>query len=262
MARLRNRMLKADFWGDGDLLRWPREKRFTYAGLFSLAEDSGCLEDDSFTWKYLLWAGPNDADITVEKLEQWRGELIEEGKLVAYKSKDEELLFLTSFHKHEHPRNPQSPNLPLPPWVTWVPNAKDTRKGHYDVEDPIGTRRAKSKSTAVAKSNGKDDGSFDIFWAFYPRRAGEHKCKIAWRRLTKAERELATGVAQIMGALAANGQKEEQYIKLPLTFIHGKNWEDWREGVPAEWRDKSAERAKQQKSTLEAAIAAAYGEDS
>ena len=134
MARLRNRIVKADYWGDGDLLRMPRDKRDTYRGLWAVAEDSGCLEDDPFTWKLLLWPGPFDADITVELLEQWRDELIATGKLVPYHVDGRRYFFIEPFHRHEHPRNPQKNDLPLPPWVVWVPSEKDPRKGLYKVE--------------------------------------------------------------------------------------------------------------------------------
>ena len=72
MARLRNRIRKADRYSDGELLRWHRDKRATYDGLYSLAEDSGCLEDDPFTWKLLIWRSPMDTAITVEKRAGWR----------------------------------------------------------------------------------------------------------------------------------------------------------------------------------------------
>ena len=51
MSRLGNRIRKAGFYTDGELLRWHRDKRETYSGLGNLAEDSGCLEDDPFAWK-------------------------------------------------------------------------------------------------------------------------------------------------------------------------------------------------------------------
>lgn len=134
MARLRNRMVKADFYGDGDLLRWPRDKRTTYKGLWALAEDSACLEDDVFTWKLMLWASPLDADITVEVLAEWRDELIEARKLIPYFVDGRRFLFIEPFHRHEHPRNPQLNDLPLPPWVTHVANPDDHRKGRYEVD--------------------------------------------------------------------------------------------------------------------------------
>lgn len=119
MARLRNRIRKADYFTDGELLRWHRDKRATYSGLWAIAEDSGCLEDDPFSWKMLIWGSPLDSDITVETLEQWRDELIEAHKLIPYESEGKRYLFIRTFHQHEHPRNPQRPDLPLPEWVSY-----------------------------------------------------------------------------------------------------------------------------------------------
>lgn len=117
MSRLRNRIRKADYFTDGELLRWPRDKRTTYSALWAMAEDSGCLEDDCFEWKMTIWPSPLDADITVEVLEQWRDELTIAGKLIPYEAEGKRYLFLRNFHQHEKPTNPQRPDLPLPPWV-------------------------------------------------------------------------------------------------------------------------------------------------
>lgn len=117
MARLRNRIRKADYFTDGELLRWHRDKRATYSALWALAEDSGCLEDDPFMWKLLIWPSPMDADITVELLAQWRDELVTDGKLLPYTVEGKPYLYIKTFLQHEHPRNPQRPDLPLPPWV-------------------------------------------------------------------------------------------------------------------------------------------------
>jgi len=117
VTRLRNRIRKADYFTDGELLRWPRDKRYTYSGLWAIAEDSGCLEDDPFAWKLVLWSSPLDADITVELLTTWRDELVAAGKLVPYTADGKQFLYIRTFHQHEHPRNPQRPDLPLPPWI-------------------------------------------------------------------------------------------------------------------------------------------------
>ena len=118
MARLRNRILKADYYSDPELLRWPRDKRETYRGLWAIAEDSGCLEDDPWGWKLLIWPSPMDADITTERLEEWRDEMVEAGKLVPYEAEGKRYLWIRNFHRHELPPNPQRPDLPLPPWIT------------------------------------------------------------------------------------------------------------------------------------------------
>jgi len=117
MSRLRNRIRKADYFTDGELLRWPRDKRATYSGLWAISEDSGCLEDDCFEWKMALWPSPMDSDITVEMLEQWRAELVKVGKLIPYEADGKRYFFLRNFHQHEKPTNPQRPDLPLPEWV-------------------------------------------------------------------------------------------------------------------------------------------------
>jgi len=117
MTRLRNRIRKADYFTDGELLRWHRDKRTTYTGLWAIAEDSGCLEDDPFAWKLLIWGSPLDADITVDLLTTWRDELVAAGKLVPYEAEGKGFLYIRTFHQHEHPRNPQRPDLPLPPWI-------------------------------------------------------------------------------------------------------------------------------------------------
>lgn len=117
MARLRNRIRKADYFTDGELLRWHRDKRATYSGLWAMAEDSGVVEDDPFEWKCSLWPSPLDADITPDVLAGWRDELIDAGKLVPFEADGKRYLFIRTFHQHEQPRNPQQPDLPLPPWV-------------------------------------------------------------------------------------------------------------------------------------------------
>ena len=133
MSRLRNRMVKAEFWTDPDLLSWSRDKRFFYMGLRAAAEDSGCIEDSPFGWMVVLYPSPLDRDISIEQVTAWRDELIADGKLVPYSVGGKNYLYQSTFHDHEHPRNPQDPNLPLPPWVRWVRSSADTRKGQYEV---------------------------------------------------------------------------------------------------------------------------------
>ena len=117
--RLRNRIVKATTWTDGDLLRWHRDKREFYRSLWACAEDSCCIIDDMFEVKLTAWASPMDADITVDQLEEWRDELIECEKLIPYEVGGKRYFFIPGMAEHERPRNPQPPDWPLPPWVTY-----------------------------------------------------------------------------------------------------------------------------------------------
>lgn len=131
MARIRNRITKADFYTDPELLGWPRDKREFYRRTWAMAEDSGCLEDSPFGWKLLMYPSPLDDDVTPDLLAAWRDELMEAGKLIAYhvNGSQKRYLFITNFHEHERPRNPQSPDLPLPAWVRYEPVTVPTAAG-------------------------------------------------------------------------------------------------------------------------------------
>jgi hypothetical protein len=130
--RLRNRIIKATFYTDPELCRWPRDKREFYRSLWACAEDSCCLEDDMFGVKLAAWPSPLDADMTVERFEEWRDEMIADGKLVRYESQGQPYLYLPTMAEHERPRNPQAPDVPLPEWVEWTPHGSDQRKGLYN----------------------------------------------------------------------------------------------------------------------------------
>lgn len=130
--RLHNRQVKASFWSDTDLIReLPRDGRWFYQGLWQLADDSGCVEDDVLAFKIHLF--PADMDITPEVLEQYKQALVRLEKLIPYESKGKKCLFLTNFHKHQTIKNPGAPEVPLPPWVTWEPYESNPRSGKYTV---------------------------------------------------------------------------------------------------------------------------------
>ena len=105
-----------------------------------------------------------------------------------------------------------------------------------------------------------DDG-FTAFWSAYPRKEARARAQKSWRRLTKSERIIATGVAEVMGQLVEHGQQERQYIPHATTFLNGKRWEDWRDGIPVGWRDTSQDRYEQQQASIARGIALAFKEE-
>ena len=269
MARLRNRIRKADYFTDGELLRWHRDKRETYSGLWAMAEDSGCLEDDPFAWKLTVWPAPIDADITVELLETWRDELVAAGKLVPYEADGKRYLFIRSFHDHESPRNPQKPDLPLPPWVACESaegTAKDGKRWarcSYSIHSELLPNRSGVCTDSVQTQNGvctsspalpcpalpvknlsssdfADDGvsdigqGFDEFWQRYPRKIVKVAGRKAWRKLGDADRQAATVAAERIAAAVRGGSLELKFVPYPSTFIGPTRlFEDWQNGSPA-----------------------------
>ncbi|AZF90282.1 MAG: hypothetical protein BPH100C_221 [Phage 5P_2] len=135
--RLHNRMVRATFWNDPDLLQQPRELRWFYQGLWHLADDSACLEDSPIAFKVNLFPGPLDNDITPELLAGYRDILISLRKLVPYTVNGKRCLYLVNFHRHQTIPTPSPPgkdSVPLPPWVRWQPGP--TRgKSRYIVDE-------------------------------------------------------------------------------------------------------------------------------
>jgi len=131
VSRLRNRMVKGDFWTDPTMKRWPILKRIFYQSLWAMAEDSCCVEDDPLGWKITAWSGPMDDDMSLETMAEWRKELVRQHKLVPYKGSGTRCLYIPTMSEHERPRNPQPPTLPLPSWLVWVDDKSGAQRGRY-----------------------------------------------------------------------------------------------------------------------------------
>lgn len=135
--QLHNRSSKAGFWTDSELLRWPLAKRFFYKSLWHLAEDSGCLEYDTLSFKIILFPSPMDSDITEALLAQYCDEMIQAGKLIPYTGPDgRPYLFIRRFHRHQRLTNCSKPTIPLPEWMVYQRPEKRGQGGTYTVLAP------------------------------------------------------------------------------------------------------------------------------
>src|SRR6056297_1689927 len=127
--QLNRRMIKPDFWTDAELNKklLPAGRMF-YIGLWQLAEASGVIEADPFTYKMILF--PVD-DITVETIKKWVEILTETKKLIPFTANNKDYYFIKNFHKHQSLRNPSKPELPLPDFVRYIENNKKYQAGGY-----------------------------------------------------------------------------------------------------------------------------------
>ena len=135
--KFRDRLIKAEFWGDSFFFRLPAPQRLLFIGVLGLAEDSGCLEFDSLLLKCQLFGGPGDAEITPELIEQWKNQLVEAGRLIPYQAGGKEYLFVKNFHKYQILKHYSAPTTPLPPWLKFIPGEKNPRQGSYEVDETL-----------------------------------------------------------------------------------------------------------------------------
>ncbi|MEN3012865.1 MAG: hypothetical protein ABDH34_08340 [Dictyoglomus thermophilum] len=131
--KLHNRQIKSDFWTDSDILKLKRDIRLFYIGLWQIAEDSGCLEDDPFTIKIILFPSPSDNDITIETINSFIETLVKLGKLVRYEVDGKKYLFIKNFHKHQKINPAQRPTIPLPDFISFEPFPSNDRVGKYKI---------------------------------------------------------------------------------------------------------------------------------
>jgi hypothetical protein len=133
--KLHNHQIKASFWSDTDMIRnFTLEERLFYIGLWQLADDSGCVENDPYAFKLFLF--PLNEEVTIKTLVTWTKKLIEKQKLIPYHTQGKDGLYLTNFHKYQTIKNPQPPEVPLPPWITWKPYKSNPRTGRYEIRAP------------------------------------------------------------------------------------------------------------------------------
>lgn len=134
--RLHSRMIKPGFWSKTELIRsLPVGGRLYYVGLVQLADDSGCLEDDTLAHKIHLF--PADSSMSEETMQGWLDTLVELGKVIRYTAQGKACLYLRNFHKHQSIKNPSKPDVPLPPWVSFSPFPSNASAGKYAVSEDV-----------------------------------------------------------------------------------------------------------------------------
>lgn len=264
MSRIR--YIKPGFFVDDDLAACQPLARLLFAGLWTIADREGRLEDRPRRIRAEIL--PNE-DVDTDALLQ---ELADHGSLIVrYEVDGKRYIAIPGWSKHQHPHprelasaipEPTEHNLgsaqATPRQCSGTTQARPSRTqvdGDLDLDlngdlNGDGALRPSSDDNAsdvlcgelVTTSSSNDDG-FDAFWAQYPRHEARLKAQRAWRRITPDERRLATGIATVMRDLVAKGVTEKRFVPHATTFINGKRWDDWRDGVPATWCTAGAGKA-------------------
>ncbi len=125
---LHDRMIRASFWMDEEVMDWPAGKMLLYIGTWQAAENTGCLEDSPRLLHALLFPGRDEP--TVADVRQWLDEFKCAGRLVAYKVAAKPYLYVRHFARHQDVPHlgAKRAHLPVPGWVELLPVSSDPRK--------------------------------------------------------------------------------------------------------------------------------------
>ncbi len=280
MARARN--IKPGFFKNEDLGECALATRLCFAGLWTLADRDGRLEDRPKRIKGEIFAFD---DFNVEPL---LDELAQHGFIVRYESDGQRFIQITKFATHQTPHYSEkqsvikpppflectpdegahipgnSPSLsseahrPLPGESTEAaidddgktPRKMASSRGgrnplNPDSLNPSSLNPEKTPSPAARAKGSALPAGFDAFWTAYPRKTAKPDAVKAFVKL-QPDADL---LAAMLNALAEQSKGEQwrkddgQFIPHPATWINKRRWEDESNSARAGWSTQGRNEA-------------------
>lgn len=250
MARARN--IKPGFFKNEQLVELPYEYRLLFAGLWTLADREGYLEDRPKRIKMEIFPGD---DVSVEK---GLDALEKQGLILRYTVDEASYIHVCKFLEHQHPHHKEPPStLPKPGASPGFDSdatgvEPETEQSCMDAKPGASPGQASDEPRASPSDSGflipdslqhtrpsadgrgrpraVDDG-FDRFWAAYPKKVSKGQAKRAWSKLKPDADLLDRMLRAIAAAKAAETWRKEggRYIPHPATWLNAEGWEDERE---------------------------------
>jgi len=233
----RQRMIRPEFFTDGELAELPPLTRLLFIGLWTMADREGRLKDRPKSIKLSLFPA-DECDI-----DAMLADLAEVNCIRRYEVDGDRFIDIPGFitYQRVHPKEapsvlPSYKRPKTPPLqesrVKVATSREKVSSLDVDVSLKQGPRAVVRKEQPEALSP-RAGGSFDDFWGPYPNKTGKADAQKKWRRLSPADRTSAVKASVLMGVAVAGGYREPQYCPGGLTFINQRRWEDWEEGPPA-----------------------------
>ena len=248
MARARN--IKPGFFKNEDLAECSAWARLCFAGLWTLADREGRLEDRPKRIKGELFAFDS---VEVEPL---LAELQRHGFILRYEAEARGYIQIAAFHKHQNPHfkepasiipSPENPGL-TPTSISAEPKALpplNERKTLGKTEASPGLLGQQVEFHEARTLLNPDPGSlipdslspispasavtlFDEFWKAYPNKTGKDAARKAFDKRKPGKQLLA----EMLQALATQKLSEKwtkqggQFIPHPSTWLNEGRWQD------------------------------------
>ena len=239
----RSRVIRPEFFADGDLVSLPPMTRLLFIGLWTLADREGRLKDRPLTIKNQIFPSDEcDMNAMLDALEAV-------GSIRRYVVEGERCIDIPGFVKHQRP-HPHESASDLPGFVTARhKNDAISRDAVTSQNLPLQVRTCRDKGTPLEQEqeqvlreeqdkeidHSTKGPAFSEFWAAYPNKEGKAVAARKWEKLSDADRTAAIQVALLMGLAVKSGRREREFCPHGSTFIHQRRWEDWEEGTPASY---------------------------
>ncbi len=256
MARARN--IKPGFFKNEDLAECTPWARLCFAGLWTLADREGRLEDRPKRIKGELFAFDT---IEVEPL---LAELQQRNFILRYTDAEgRNLIQVLEFLKHQNPHHREPPSELAPPQSPGllphaIPPKPEAQAASHDAQASVlpqagpglapprsdlarGPSRADSgilipdtgeippqpPKGEGRRSTGSGEGRFPDFWVAWPntdRKADRKKCLAKWQR--HGWDAIADEIVAHVAAMKATRKWRDGFEPAPLTYLNGERWRD------------------------------------
>jgi len=231
---VRIRAIKPEFWRSTDISDLEIQDRLLFIGLWSYVDDNGVGVFDVAIITAELFAHDLSREPieTLSRVSTGCERLSSEGLITLYKAENRDYLFITNWEAHQRVNNPNKPRFPRP-------DAENATLLRSDVDPkenlPPGTGEQGNRGTGESivqppavepdtppRNNYPKD--FETFWSVYPRRESKKDAHTAFKAAKK--RAPLEQIMQGAERYRNDPNREQQFTKLPATWLRADGWED------------------------------------
>lgn len=230
---MRIRSIKPEFYRSADIAALDWEARFLFIALWSYVDDNGVGIDKVSHIAADLFADDLEREPTETIARVTRGlqALENAGRIERYFDSGRSYIFVNGWH-HQRIDKPNKARYPLPKKAR---NDADSTPELFEIAEPSReVRETPAPGTEEQRNRGTEDkkkprpvigpDEFIDWYLLYPRKEGRGQAERAYikaRQFATAE-QLEAGVRRY----ASDPNREQQYTKLPATWLNGKCWDD------------------------------------
>ncbi|HIW33501.1 MAG TPA: replication protein [Candidatus Paenibacillus intestinavium] len=239
------RQVQTSFWQDGFVLGLTPEEKYFYIYLMTNSKTTQCGIYELPKRVIEMETGYNRD--TVDKLLN----RFEEYEKIVYSEKTQELM-LPNWLKYNKINSPKV-KLCIVKELETVKNKefvidfyKLCKQYQYELDTvsiDLGEEEEKEEEQEREEEkelkNSSPSATFDSFWKIYPRKAAKKDAESAFKALIRTKIPLSDIMKATTNYATSCKGTEQEYIKLPATFLRKERWKDYLEVSPSAPQTKS-----------------------